>query len=39
MLLVACLIGAFCSTINFFIGHCFGYRKAIHDLSKKDLEK
>lgn len=39
MILVACLIGAFCSTVNFFIGHCFGYRKAVHDFSKKDLEK
>lgn len=39
MLVVACIIGAFCSTINFFIGHCFGYRKAVRDLTEKDLDE
>jgi hypothetical protein len=39
MLVVACIIGAFCSTINFFIGHCFGYRKAVRDLTEKDVNE
>lgn len=39
MIFAACAIGAVCSAINFFIGHCFGYRKAIRDLSEKDVNE